>query len=150
MSSKYEDHYVFPAVLEYYTHDIASGISVFFPDLPGCVSGGDNEIEAIQSAREALTLHLYGMAEDGDDIPTPSNVRELQLEKEENCEYRIVFIDAWMTPFQDAMRNKAVKKTLTIPKWLNDMAEKNKVNFSQILQTALKQYLGIKEHKKRA
>jgi hypothetical protein len=44
------------------------------------------------------------------------------------------------------MENKAVKKTLTIPKWLNDVAEKNNVNFSQVLQSALKEYLGISKH----
>ncbi len=44
---------------------------------------------------------------------------------------------------RDEMENKSIKKTLTIPKWLNDIAEKNKVNFSQILQTALKDYLGV-------
>ncbi|MGB8956234.1 MAG: hypothetical protein WCC10_12750, partial [Tumebacillaceae bacterium] len=43
------------------------------------------------------------------------------------------------------VRNKAVKKTLTIPQWLNDIAEENKINFSQILQDALKQTLGIKQ-----
>jgi len=44
---------------------------------------------------------------------------------------------------RDEMENRAVKKTLTIPKWLNDIAEKNKVNFSQVLQSALKEYLGV-------
>ena len=44
------------------------------------------------------------------------------------------------------LANKAIKKTLTIPKWLNDIAEKNHVNFSQVLQSALKEYLGILKH----
>ncbi len=48
-----------------------------------------------------------------------------------------------MPPFRDEMRNKAVKKTLTIPKWLDDIAVENNVNFSHILQDALKSYLGV-------
>lgn len=48
-----------------------------------------------------------------------------------------------MTPFREEMENRAVKKTLTIPAWLNDAAERRRVNYSQILQSALKDYLGI-------
>ena len=55
----------------------------------------------------------------------------------------VVPITAWMTPFRDEMENRAVKKTLTIPAWLNDAAEKKHVNYSQILQSALKDYLGV-------
>ena len=49
-----------------------------------------------------------------------------------------------MPPVRDEMAERAVKKTLTIPKWLNDLAEENKVNFSRILQDGLKEYLGVK------
>ena len=56
---------------------------------------------------------------------------------------RIAMITAWMTPFRDEMENRAIKKTLTIPAWLNDAAEKRHVNYSQILQSALKDYLGV-------
>ena len=52
-------------------------------------------------------------------------------------------ITAWMTPFRDEMENRAVKKTLTIPAWLNDAAERQGVNYSRILQSALKDYLGV-------
>jgi hypothetical protein len=52
-----------------------------------------------------------------------------------------------MPVVRDEMENKAIKKTLTIPKWLNDIAEKNKVNFSQVLQSALKEYLGVVRNK---
>ncbi len=51
-------------------------------------------------------------------------------------------ISAWMTPFREAMRNQSVKKTLSIPAWLNEEAERRNVNFSQVLQSALKDYVG--------
>ena len=55
----------------------------------------------------------------------------------------ISFIDVWMPFVRDKIENKSVKKTLTIPKWLNDIAVERKVNFSQVLQNGLKDYLGI-------
>jgi hypothetical protein len=61
----------------------------------------------------------------------------------------IVLIDVWMIPFRDEMKNKAIKKTLTIPKWLDDIASQHKVNFSRVLQDALIQYLGVDGKDKR-
>lgn len=55
----------------------------------------------------------------------------------------MTYIDAWVGMVRDRVNNQAVRKTLTIPKWLNDIAEKNAVNFSAVLQTGLKEYLNI-------
>ena len=55
----------------------------------------------------------------------------------------LIYVDVWISPILEKARNQAVKKTLTIPKWLNDEAEKQSLNFSNILQTALKEALGI-------
>ena len=95
--------------------------------------------EAFQTAREALELHLYGMGRDGDEIPKPSKVADLALEKGQFT----TLIEVWLPPVRDEQANRAVKKTLTIPKWLNDLAEQKHVNFSHVLQTALKGYLGV-------
>ena len=59
----------------------------------------------------------------------------------------VSIVEVWMPVVRDEMENKAIKKTLTIPKWLNDIAEENKVNFSQVLQSALKDYLGLARNK---
>ena len=132
-----KDHYVFPAVFSF----DPDGVSVEFPDLPGCLTCGDTEEEALRMAKEAMSLHLWGMEQDGDEIPEPSKISDLTLEANQV----VVLVEAWMPPFRDHMANKAVKKTLTIPKWLNDLAEQKKVNYSQILQSALKNYLGVSE-----
>lgn len=132
-----KDHYVFPAVFSF----DPDGVSVEFPDLPGCLTCGDTEEEALRMAKEAMSLHLWGMEQDGDEIPEPSKISDLTLEANQ----AVVLIDTWMPAFRDHMANKAVKKTLTIPKWLNDLAEQKKVNYSQILQSALKNYLGVSE-----
>lgn len=134
-----KDRYLFPAVFE--TCD--DTIGVYFPDLPGCVSGGDNETHAVSMAKEALSLHLYSMEEDGEDIPEPSAVRDIQKDLEPH-EY-VVMLEVWMPPFRNKIANKAVKKTLTIPKWLDDMASESNVNYSRILQEGLKKYLGVND-----
>lgn len=130
------DRYVFPAIFRFH----AGGVDVEFPDLPGCFSHGATQDEALEMAREALGLHLYGMEVDGDPIPGASRVSELNVAAAE----AVVLVDVWMPPIRDAAVERAIKKTLTIPKWLNDRAERENVNFSRVLQNALKQYLGIK------
>jgi predicted RNase H-like HicB family nuclease len=136
------DRYIFPAVFEKGEN---KGYTVTFPDLPGCITEGDTVEEALRMAKEALELHLYGMEEDGDTIPTPTAPENI---KTDNEGVFISLVDAWMPLVRDEMQNKAIKKTLTLPKWLNDIAENNKINFSQMLQTALKEYLGVTEPRK--
>lgn len=131
----YKDRYIYPAIFNY----AEDGISVEFPDIPGCLTCGNSTEEALKNAKEALELNMYGIEEDGEEIPESSEPRNIRLEGDQI----IVLVEAWMIPVRDYMKNKAVKKTLTIPKWLNDMAEEHRVNFSQILQQGLKQYLGI-------
>ncbi len=98
-----KDRYYFPAV---FTID-SDGISVEFPDLPGCFTCGHTEEEAFKMAKEALQLHLYGMEQNNDIIPEPSKVANLKLDKNEY----VAVIEVWMPPFRDKMTNKAVKKT---------------------------------------
>ncbi|MBQ8972149.1 MAG: type II toxin-antitoxin system HicB family antitoxin [Clostridia bacterium] len=111
--------------------------SVRFPQLDGCFTEGDCFEAARQSAVDAMSLHLYGMEQDGEEIP------DYVEEVEANAGETAFLVTAWMTPFRDEMENRAVKKTLTIPAWLNEAAEKRGVNYSQILQSALKDYLGV-------
>jgi len=135
-----KDRYFYPAIF-----DVADeGISIEFPDLPGCLPCADTIEEAIKNAKEAMSLHLYGMEKDGDPIPEPTEITKLELEKNQF----VVMVDAWMIPFRDEMKNRSIKKTLTIPKWLDDLASENNVNFSHILQDALKDYLGLKKEYK--
>ncbi|MCR4420530.1 MAG: type II toxin-antitoxin system HicB family antitoxin [Clostridia bacterium] len=137
-----EDRYVYPAI---FTFD-NDGVSVEFPDLPGCLTCGSDVAEAVDMAREALALHLYGLEEDGDAIPEPSPPAGIRAEANQ----AIMLVEAWMPPVRNQIQNRAVKKTLTIPKWLNDLAESRKVNFSQVLQEALKQHLGVNDPPTRA
>lgn len=127
--------YIFPAIFNY----AEDGISIEFPDLPGCLSCADTTEEALLNAEEVLGLFLYGLQKDGEEIPPPTLLENIQCDQEE----KVVLIKVWMPLVRHEIENTSVKKTLTIPQWLNEIAEANKVNFSQILQAALKDYLSI-------
>lgn len=127
--------YFFPA---YFRRVDSGGYSVDFPDLPGCVSAGADLKDAFVMAREALSLHLYGMLDDGEEIPEPSDPVKLPHE----AEAFVSPVEGIPEMVRDEIRNRAVKKTLTIPNWLNEAAEERKINFSQVLQEALKEKIG--------
>lgn len=131
----YPNSYAYPAFF-YYDED---GISIEFPDLPGCLPCAHTSEDAFRCAREAMGLHLFGMEQDGDPIPAPTPVRELHPENGAV----ITMVDVFMPSLRDRASNKVVKKTLTIPAWLNREAEAAQVNFSQVLQDSLKAYLGL-------
>lgn len=135
-----KDIYIFPAILSYDD----DGISVEFPDLPGCLTCGDTTEEVIERAKEALGLHIYGMEEDNELIPEPTNIKDLNLETNQIP----ILIDIIMPIHRKSIENYSVKKTLTIPQWLNKEALKHDVNFSQVLQDALKDYLGLSNKSK--
>ena len=130
----YPNFYAYPAFF-YYDED---GISIEFPDLPGCLPCAKTSEEAFHNAKEALGLHLFGMEQDGDVIPSPSPVKELHPD----AGGVVTMVEVFMPSVRDRINNRVVKKTLTIPAWLNREAEAAKVNFSQVLQDGLKNYLG--------
>lgn len=130
-----KDIYVFPAIFDY----AEDGISIEFPDLPGCLPCAKTTEEAIKNAKEAMALHLWGMEKDGDPIPEPTPVDKIQVRENQ----AVMLIEVYMPLYRKAIENQSVKKTLTIPQWLNKLAEEKNVNFSQLLQSALKEHLGI-------
>lgn len=134
-----KNKYIFPALFE---KGAKKGYLVTFPDFDGCITEGNNIEEALLMANEALSLHLYAMEKDEESIPAPTNPEKITVAHGSF----LSMVEVWMPPIREEMDNKAVKKTLTLPKWLNDMAENKKVNFSHLLQTALKDFLGI-DHK---
>lgn len=130
-----ENLITYPAIL----HFADDGITVTFPDIVGCTTCGDNEREAIKMAKEAMGLHLYGMEIDCEEFPEATPIKNIRTEDNE----MVCLIDVYMNAFRDEYNRKSVKKTLTIPAWINEIAEERGVNFSQVLQQSLKEYLGL-------
>jgi predicted RNase H-like HicB family nuclease/post-segregation antitoxin (ccd killing protein) len=131
-----KDRYVYPA---YFCYDLPGQVGVVFPDLPGCVSQGDSDEEALRMGREGLSLHLWGMEKDGDDIPEPTPAKGLRPESDQV----IVLIDVFMPPFREHMNEKAVTKNVTLPRWLEMEAKAAGLNYSRVLQDGLMARLGI-------
>lgn len=127
--------YIFPALFEQDSH----GVAILFPDLPGCLPCADTMEEAFKNAKEALQLHLYGMEEDGEPIPEPSKIENLPRTDNQ----LVAMIDVWMPSFREKMLNKSTNKTVTLPRWLDLLAKQNHVNYSRLLQSSLKEYLGL-------
>ena len=128
-----KDNYIFVALLNY----ADDGITVLFPDLPGCITCGNDDEEAFKNATEVLGLHLWGMEKDADDIPEPTAIKNIKLEDEQEK----ILVSVHMPVVSDRLNNKAVKVTLTIPQWMKTKAEHEKISFSQCLQDALKEKL---------
>ena len=101
-----------------------------------CSAVGETIADAMFVAREAMEQHLAFSR----NFPSVTiNIKDIKLEEKQF----ISFIEVDMLKFYKKYNNKAVKKTLTIPKWLNELAEENGINFSQVLQEALKEELKI-------
>jgi len=119
------------------------GYSVYYPDLLGCTSYGRTFDEALKMAGEALGLHIYAMETDNDEIPLPCAPPDLDILPETSSGYIVAPVTIFPDVVKNVQENKAVKTNITLPAWLKNRAEDAGVNFSQVLQTALKEYLEI-------
>jgi len=117
--------------------DEEPGISVYFPDVQGCVSCGDNFDHAMYMAREALSLHIYGMEKDGEAAPTRTD----KIPKTDAGDI-VVPVTIYPDIEKDELNNRRVKTTITIPYWLKSIAEVERINYSRLLESALKESLG--------
>lgn len=128
--------YVYPAI---FTKEKNGLYSVEFPDIDGCLTCGDNLAEALYMAQDVLAFTLYDYERDRKEVPVPSDSASIEAPNGSfvNC----VLCDT--LEYQKRNNNKAVKKTLSIPEWLNELATNAGINFSQVLQDALKAQLNV-------
>ena len=125
------------------------GYSVIFPDLNYLATQGDSFEDAMEMAVECLASYLYIAQRDGEDVPAPSslvNIDPVAVDKELDPDLpvgeaivNLVSVD--VAEYAKKHFEKSVKKTLSIPAWLNEAAVAQGVNFSQVLQRALKEQL---------
>jgi predicted RNase H-like HicB family nuclease len=128
--------YVYPAI---FTPEENGMYSVRFPDIDGCFTCGDSLSDTMESAEDALCLMIYDKEETGVNIPSPSNIKDVQT----NGDEFVSLVSCDTLEYRKMFHSKAIKKTLTIPAWLNTTAEKQGVNFSQVLQDALIEKLDL-------
>ncbi|MBC2856965.1 type II toxin-antitoxin system HicB family antitoxin [Cetobacterium sp. 2A] len=130
-----KDKYIYPAIFE----EEDGGFNISFPDLPGALTYGDTLEEALFMAKDCLGLYLYSLESRNIDIPNESKPQDIKVEPTSFVQ----LIEVFMAPIRDDENNKSVRRNVTLPKWLNELAKKNKINVSAILEASLKMKLGI-------
>ena len=118
--------YTYPAVV----HEESDGAWLEFPDLLGCQTFGDTVDELLINAEQAMECHIVEALEHGDKLNKPSDIKAIQCD--DNSFATLVSVDVDL-----AKNTRSVKKTLTIPSWMNDKAMSVGINFSKVLQEAL-------------
>lgn len=134
--------YAYPAI---FTSEEVEGRGTVYiveiPDILGCVTEGEGIVEAIDMAREALAGCLMAIKQAKETIPAASSIADLKT----NPGQFTSIIDLDLTEYLQRKETKAIVKSVSIPKWLDIMAEDAGVSHSQVLQEALKQKLGISQ-----
>ncbi|MBS6396150.1 MAG: type II toxin-antitoxin system HicB family antitoxin [Clostridiales bacterium] len=116
------------------------GFWISFPDFPECFSQGENTTQAYEMASDALGLAIISREISGEMIPEASDPSAVELDSGDF----LMVIEFDMLAYQRRTNSKAVKKTLSIPEWLNEAAIAAEINFSQVLREALMVKLQIK------
>ena len=111
------------------------GFWVSFPDFPECLTDGDNMEDAYEMAFDALGLTISDRLQNGEVLPAPSSFENISVDPGSF----LVVVEFDKLAYNRKHNSKAVKKTLSIPEWLNEEAIALGVNFSQVLQEALMQ-----------
>lgn len=120
--------YVYPAIFH---ENEDKSFTILFPDLPGCISEGKNLANAIYMAQSALSQWMEYSIDKSLEIPSPSNLQEVAVEKGE-------FVNLVRAEAKDG---RAVRRTVSIPKWMDDKVIESGLSLSRVLQDALMQRL---------
>ena len=128
--------YVYPAVFE---KEGNGGYSVSFPDLEGAFTCGKDLAEALFMAEDCLGLVLYGFQEDKEEFPAPSDIVNFKNTRDKFTS--LISVD--MKEYRKRVDSKPVRKTLYIPKNLNEQAEAIGINFSEVLRHALQRRVQV-------
>lgn len=122
--------YIYPAIFDLNSD---GSYTVTFPDLPGCISEGKSLSNAIDMAQSALTQWIEYLVEEKEDIPGPSDIKTIAPTESQ-------FVNLVRAGIRD---NRAVRRTVSIPRWLDVKATDAGISFSKVLQDALKEKLSV-------
>lgn len=121
--------YVYPAVFH---ANSDSSYTITFPDFPGCISEGKSLENALYMAQSALTQWMEYLAENKETAPAATPVKEISVEQSE-------FVNLVRADIKDT---RAVRRTVSIPKWMDEQVVTSGISLSRVLQDALKERLG--------
>ncbi|NLD96170.1 MAG: HicB family protein [Synergistaceae bacterium] len=132
-----KDLRIYPALFHFEEEDKL--FCVEYPDLPGCVTVGENMEIALRRAKEALEGFLYSSEQNGYPVAPPTPLEKMSVP----AGHILVPVSVRMDILREEMANRSITKNVTIPAWLNKMAMEQKINFSSTLQEALRERLGV-------
>ena len=132
------NRYAFPAVFD---PEEEGGYSIFFPDIDGAFSQGDDMPDCIYMASDCLVGMLAALEDSGKPIPEPTPLDKVVHDPDQIV--TLIFADT--VDYRKKFNNKSTNVTLTLPKWLYTIAKQKDINLSQALKEALKAKLGIEE-----
>lgn len=130
-----KENYIYPVILKR-EDDL---ILVRFPDFPDQMTDAETEAEAVESAQHVIALELIDRIDQKGGTPSPTGQEDIVLEDGE----KLVYVQVWLPYYRQSLKEVYVKKTLTIPQWLDLMAKEKEINFSAVLVRGLKKELGI-------
>ena len=128
--------YIYPATIQ---PEEDGRYSIWFDDLDGCATSGETLAESIVMARDAMGGWIDNMLALGHEIPQPSGANAISAEGGQI----VTLVDVDLEVYRRENDQRSIKKTLSIPSWLNTRAERSGVNFSKVLQDALCSTLGV-------
>lgn len=127
--------YVYPAL--FVKED--ESIIVTFPDLEDTFTDGATMQEAFENAEDVLNLMLWNREEEKDDIPMPSSPEQITVPQEAT----LAMIKADTLAYRKLHDQKIIRRSITIPSWLDTLARERNINFSQLMQNAIRRKCGI-------
>ncbi len=128
--------YIYPAIFEQNDDD---SYTITYPDLPGCISEGKSLGNAMDMAQKALSQWIEYLLDEKETIPNPRDIKAVALLKNQ-------FVSLIRAEIRD---NRAVRRTVSIPGWLDVKAINAGISLSKVLQDALKKQLNIMDHPRR-
>ncbi|MGG7163854.1 type II toxin-antitoxin system HicB family antitoxin [Clostridium ihumii] len=132
----YKENYIFPAIVEKLGKE---DYNIKFLDFDYIISYGETLSDAFIMAEDALKMAIFDLYEEKKEIPQETLIDDIKV----NDKQILILVKVNLKDILKEYDNKAVKKTLTIPSWLNKKAEENDIKFSQLLQEALKSKLNL-------
>lgn len=138
---------IYPAI--FYKDKEGEGYSIIFPDINTGATCGDNVSDGYYMAEDFLGCSLYDDYIDGKELPKATKFEDVTIEDDGFSDMDLSFktmVDIDMDDYIRRTSSKTVKKTVTIPSYLNEMAKASDINFSKVLTEGLKKELNIKQN----
>ena len=128
--------YVYPVV---FTPLDEGGYCVYAPDLKGCITECNNLAEGIVKIRDGLCGMLYMLERDKQPIPEPTDISRVEHEFNDV----VTLVDAPLEEYRRRVGSRAVRRTISIPEWMDELAVNSNISLSQITQDALREKLNV-------